>query len=159
MDFQIVKMYEDKVSTKMSTIFVYQCVTKKCFWHLLHWVWCCFENCFTCFVQVLLYILFFTVFRLLTDFVCLYTYEFWLSLCKIVRSSVILLLPSLAIVLSVFSYLFLWSLYCLSLRTFSFGHCIVCLIVPFSLIIVLSVFIRFTASHFQPSFLVFVYCK
>jgi hypothetical protein len=30
---------------------------------------------------------------LLTDFVCLYTYEFWLSLCKIVRRSVILLLP------------------------------------------------------------------
>jgi hypothetical protein len=38
----------------------------------------------------------FTVFRLLTDFVCLYTYEFWLSLWKIVRSSVILLLPLLA---------------------------------------------------------------
>ena len=35
----------------------------------------------------------FTVFRLLTDFVCLYNYQFWLSLCKIVRSSVILLLP------------------------------------------------------------------
>ena len=35
----------------------------------------------------------FTVFRLLTDFVCLYNYEFLLSLCKIVRSSVILLLP------------------------------------------------------------------
>jgi hypothetical protein len=35
----------------------------------------------------------FTVFRLLTDFVCLYNYDFWLSLCKIVRSSVILLLP------------------------------------------------------------------
>jgi hypothetical protein len=35
----------------------------------------------------------FTVFRLLTDFVCLYTCEFWLSLCKIPRSSVILLLP------------------------------------------------------------------
>jgi hypothetical protein len=35
----------------------------------------------------------FTVFRLLTDFVCLYNYEFWLSLCKIVRSSVILLIP------------------------------------------------------------------
>jgi hypothetical protein len=34
-------------------------------------------------------------FRLLTDFVCLYNYEFWLSLCKIVRSSVILLLPLL----------------------------------------------------------------
>jgi hypothetical protein len=29
----------------------------------------------------------------LTDFVCLYKYEFWPSLCKIVRSSVILLLP------------------------------------------------------------------
>ena len=35
----------------------------------------------------------FTVFRLLTDFVYLYNYEFGLSLCKIVRSSVILLLP------------------------------------------------------------------
>jgi len=33
---------------------------------------------------------------LLTDFVCLYTYEFWLSLLKIVRSSVILLLPLLS---------------------------------------------------------------
>ena len=32
-------------------------------------------------------------FRLLTDFVCLYTYEFWLCLWKIVRSLVILLLP------------------------------------------------------------------
>ena len=40
-----------------------------------------------------MYWLCFTVFRLLTDFVCLYTYEFWLSLCKIVGSSVILLLP------------------------------------------------------------------
>jgi hypothetical protein len=36
---------------------------------------------------------FFTVFRLLTDFVCLYNYEFWVSLSKIVRSWVILLLP------------------------------------------------------------------
>ena len=35
----------------------------------------------------------FTVFRLLIDCVCLYTYEFWLSLCKIARSSVIVLLP------------------------------------------------------------------
>ena len=35
----------------------------------------------------------FTVFRLLTDFVCLYTYEFWLCLWKIVRSLIILLLP------------------------------------------------------------------
>jgi hypothetical protein len=33
---------------------------------------------------------------LLTDFVCLYNYEFGLSLCKIVRSSVILLLPLLS---------------------------------------------------------------
>ena len=40
----------------------------------------------------------FTVFRLLTDFVCLYTYEFWLFLCKIVRSSVILLLLLFAII-------------------------------------------------------------
>ena len=30
-------------------------------------------------------------FPFLTDFVCLYTYEFWLSLCKIPLSSVILL--------------------------------------------------------------------
>ena len=35
----------------------------------------------------------FSVFRLLTDFVCLYNYELLLSLCKIVRSSIILLLP------------------------------------------------------------------
>ena len=37
--------------------------------------------------------LLFSVFRLLPDCVCLYTYEFWLSRWKIVRSSVILLLP------------------------------------------------------------------
>jgi hypothetical protein len=46
----------------------------------------------------------FRVFRLLTDFVCLYTYEFWLSLRKIVRSSVILLLPLLAILAPVERY-------------------------------------------------------
>jgi hypothetical protein len=45
----------------------------------------------------------FTVFRLLTDFVCLYNYEFWLSLCKIVQSSVILLLPLFFILDEVFS--------------------------------------------------------
>jgi hypothetical protein len=39
----------------------------------------------------------FSVFRLLTDFVCLYTNEFWLSLWKIVRSSVIFVLPLLKI--------------------------------------------------------------
>jgi hypothetical protein len=33
-----------------------------------------------------------TVQMAVTDFVCLYNYEFWLSLCKIARSSVILLL-------------------------------------------------------------------
>ena len=46
---------------------------------------------------------------LLTDFVCLYTYEFWLSLCKIVRSSVIWLLP-------LFTHIHdrsLWQLFCL----------------------------------------------
>jgi hypothetical protein len=37
-------------------------------------------------------------FSQLTDFVCLYNYEFGLSLCKIVRSSVILLLPLFTLV-------------------------------------------------------------
>ena len=46
----------------------------------------------------------FTVFRLLTDFVCLYNYEFWLSLCKIVRSSVILLLPLYYLAFQSFNY-------------------------------------------------------
>jgi hypothetical protein len=41
---------------------------------------------------------------LLTDFVCLYNYEFWLSLCKIIRSSVILLLPLFSFSHFVFSY-------------------------------------------------------
>jgi hypothetical protein len=40
----------------------------------------------------------FTVFRLLTDFVCLYSCEFGLSLYGIVRSSVILLLPLFGII-------------------------------------------------------------
>jgi hypothetical protein len=40
---------------------------------------------------------------LLTDFVCLYNYEFWLSLCKIVRSSVIFLLPLLCMIWQVTS--------------------------------------------------------
>jgi hypothetical protein len=51
-----------------------------------------YHVCFDVLYQVRV-ITVFTVFRLLTDFVCLYNYEFWLSLCKIVRSSVILLLP------------------------------------------------------------------
>ena len=48
----------------------------------------------------------FTVFRLLTDFVCLYNYEFWLSLCKIVRSSVILLLPLFMVFNATFNNIF-----------------------------------------------------
>ena len=56
---------------------------------------------FLCLYQVRV-ITVFTVFRLLTDFVCLHNYEFWLSLCKIVRSSVIWLLP----LFSTYIYLF-----------------------------------------------------
>jgi hypothetical protein len=55
-----------------------------------------FGHCFVCpsiYGFCLLFWYLQTVFRLLTDFVCLYTYGFWLSLCKIARSSVILLLP------------------------------------------------------------------
>ena len=49
-------------------------------------------------VPIMWYFLFFILyFRLLTDFVCLYTYKFWLSLWKIVRSSVILLLSLLSV--------------------------------------------------------------
>ena len=57
-----------------------------------------------------LHIVFFSFnFRLLTDFVCLYTYEFLLSLCKIVRSSVILLLPLFLIgFIHIYLYLFPW---------------------------------------------------
>jgi hypothetical protein len=44
-------------------------------------------------VSTKFYIYLFLFIRLLTDFVCLYNYEFGLSLCKIVGSSVILLLP------------------------------------------------------------------
>ena len=65
----------------------------------------------------------FTVFRLLTDFVCLYNCEFWLSLYKIVRSSVILLLPlftvhSNAILnIKMYSYMLKKKMYsCISLR-------------------------------------------
>ena len=53
------------------------------------------RNTWKCLYQVRV-IKVFTVFRFLTDFVCLYTYEFWLSLCKIARSSVIFLLPLLS---------------------------------------------------------------
>ena len=48
-------------------------------------------------------------FRLLTDFVCLYTYAFWLSLFKLVRSSVILLL---SLFVDRCSFFFFWPSYC-----------------------------------------------
>jgi hypothetical protein len=57
------------------------------------WVICFALRCLMKFQIDVRVITVFTVFQLLTDFVCLYNYEFWLSLCKIVRSSVILLLP------------------------------------------------------------------
>jgi hypothetical protein len=57
----------------------------------------------------------FTVFRLLTDFVCLYNYEFWLSLCKIVRSSIILLLPLFSKVRTNKFYIFRQCTYIVSL--------------------------------------------
>jgi hypothetical protein len=54
-------------------------------------------------------ITFFPVFRLLTDFVCSYTYEFWLSLWNSVRSSIMLLLPlsthSVAMILTNFVHI------------------------------------------------------
>jgi hypothetical protein len=65
---------------------------------------------FKCLYQVR-FITVFTVFRLLTDFVCLYTYELWFSLCKIVRSWVILLLPlfnGYTIALFIFMLLFIF---------------------------------------------------
>jgi hypothetical protein len=66
----------------------------------------------------------FTIFRLLTDFVCLYTYEFWLSLCKIVRSSVILLLPLFHIfhMFSLFNLPFFHIVHILSLFNLCFFH-------------------------------------
>jgi hypothetical protein len=81
---------------------------------------------FLCFVL-------FVFFRLLTDFVCLYTYEFWLSLCKIVRSSVIMLLPlfvlNLCFVLSVSldypfvtASFFLWRLLITTCISVGFKH-------------------------------------
>jgi hypothetical protein len=57
----------------------------------------------------------------LTDFVCLYTYEFWLSLCKIVRSSAILLLPlfiSYKLVSSIFCRYFIDGPKCLLIKLY-----------------------------------------
>jgi hypothetical protein len=66
-----------------------------------------------------------SVFRLLTDFVCLYTYEFWLSLCKIVRSSVILLLPLFSLLIT---YIKCQCIYFCLLEMFNWG--ITCLKIP-----------------------------
>jgi hypothetical protein len=59
------------------------------------------------------------------NFVCLYTYEFWL--CKIVRSSVILLLPlyNLTNNVAIKNVIILNMIY--NIYHFSFGSCIVCL--------------------------------
>ena len=78
---------------------------------------------FTYFNMTFNYIIFCTLIhdlQLYNDFVCLYTYEFWLSLCKIVRSSIILLLPflTLYIVNLVVSYMFF--LFCFLLNMMSF---------------------------------------
>jgi hypothetical protein len=53
----------------------------------LAWNWYCVQSRETTNTNFIVsaFITVFTVFRLLTDFVCLYNYEFWLSLCKIVR--------------------------------------------------------------------------
>ena len=61
----------------------------------------------------------FTVFRLLTDFICLYNYEFWLSLCKIVRSSVILLLPLFSCLWYVLCFVCICSVFCTQFAYFS----------------------------------------
>ena len=67
----------------------------------------------------------FTGFRLLTDFACLYTYEFCFSLCKIVQSSVILLLPLLLTLLGV-SWARVFFLWRVIVCSFTFDQCIVC---------------------------------
>jgi hypothetical protein len=46
------------------------------------------------------------------DFVCLYNYEFWLSLCKIVRGAVILLLPLLVDCLFLDIWVVIYSIVC-----------------------------------------------
>ena len=92
-------------------------------WHYLHVLLSRRKICLNppflwiCLYQVKV-ITVFPVFRLLTHFVCLCTYEFWFSLWKIVRSLVILLLPLLSeMVLTVWplSVLLSIQLLCLSL--------------------------------------------
>ena len=129
MHFRMVRVCGDRESG-MSRFFLSMCDVEIYFWHLRRRMWCCFDNCFTCFVPVFkcccsdsrnLWTVMragglapwdliqptislempvpsrghcgFHSFPAVDWFVCLYNYEFWLSLCKIVRSSVILLLP------------------------------------------------------------------
>jgi hypothetical protein len=58
---------------------------------------------------------------------CLYTYDFWLSLCKIVRSSVILLLP-------LFTPNFWWSLCCSFFKNSFWLYCFCLLVFVLSLV-------------------------
>jgi hypothetical protein len=75
----------------MSKIFLRHTLIKKYPWHFS---WLLYLYTFSLYEKYQVRVItVFTVFWLLTDFVCIYNYEFWLSLCKIARSSVILLLP------------------------------------------------------------------
>jgi hypothetical protein len=76
----------------------------------------------------------FTVFRLLTDFVCLYNYEFWLSLYKIVRNSVILLLPLFTNLFSIkFLYFFIISsLFLYQIPNFQESHILILKVIHWS---------------------------
>ena len=70
--------------------------------HLYQWTICeIFHSLIFCFC---IHISALIIFRWLTDFVCLYTYFFLLSLWKIVRSSIILLLPLFDITFYLFRY-------------------------------------------------------
>ena len=77
----LIKNFANDTSRIFSDVFILKFVTVVCVGMVCYFVHHCW------FITV------FTVFRLLTDFVCLYNYEFLFSLCKISRSSVILLLP------------------------------------------------------------------
>jgi hypothetical protein len=89
--FHILKIYKDKeVKKNVKNIFLSMCDVKM-FLTLFHWIWYCFDNYFTYFVPVFKYC--YSDSRNLWTVMRAGGLEFWLSLCKIVRSSVILLLP------------------------------------------------------------------
>ena len=65
-----------------------------CWANVISLIQCCVSCTIVCHLAIVFCLSFdLPAISLLTDFVCLYNYEFGLSLCKIVRSSVILLLP------------------------------------------------------------------